>query len=317
VASGRCPTIQPVITERRRVVHGDDLLYDFFQHLLAEDADLYAGVPEMLIESMGVWFPLETYAAWPVLLPYALRDPECRGSKAHGRPDAWASPSPDGYLRDDNSLVKGLPRALRITGPRHRRLTNARLGTEFVAAHVWRHVLGTDTLASRIPELNSFIPNLVWLPGQIAKLTDREGGPVQRAAQAIATAVYREAPVDAHLRAIVEENWARLPQQLPSMPVSVVEMNWFVPTQRFYDTRQVRLEQVLDALRTVRRGDALTTKVVASRYTEGLPRIPRDVIDRLIESLTRFADPAREALPVATPGSSAGSSSPPEPTARP
>jgi hypothetical protein len=131
-----------------------------------------------------------------------------------------------------------------------------------------------------------------------------------------ATAVDREAPVEPHLRAIVEESWVRLLQQPPSTPVSVVEMNWFVPTKRFYDTRQVRLEQVLEALRKVRRGDALTTKVVASQYTEGLPRIPRDVIDRLIESLTRFADPARAALLVATPGSSAGSSSLPEPTAR-
>lgn len=283
-------------TERRRVVHGDDLLYDFFLHLLTEDEGLYSGVPEMLIESMGVWFPLETYARWPVLLPYVLRDPTCRGSKAHGRPDEWASPSPDGYLRDDNSLVKGLPRALSITGPRHRRLPNARLGTEFVAAHVWRAVVGTDLLASRIPELNSFVPNLVWLPGQIAKLTDREGGPVQRAAQAISTTIYRDAPVAAHLRPIVAHNWSRLDTPNTTRSLVLADLNWFVPTERFYETRRLRLEQVLAAFRAVRRGEALTTKVVASRYSAGLPRIPVEVIDRFLEALLRFAEPDRDPL---------------------
>src|SRR5688572_17571169 len=90
---------------------------------------------------MAVWFPVEVYAALPVLLPWVVRDPSCRGSRKNGvvvRPDQWSAPNELGYLRDDNSLVKGLPRALTIRGPKDAHLDGRRLGTEFVASHIWR-----------------------------------------------------------------------------------------------------------------------------------------------------------------------------------
>ena len=39
--------------------------------------------------------------------------------------------------------------------------------------------------------LNSFVPNLVWLPVQISKLTDREGSYAQRFLQAISCQIYK------------------------------------------------------------------------------------------------------------------------------
>jgi len=43
------------------------------------------------------------------------------------------------------------------------------MGNEFVASHVWR-VVDHAEVKSRLPLLNSFVPNLVWLLVQVSKL---------------------------------------------------------------------------------------------------------------------------------------------------
>lgn len=48
--------------------------------------------------------------------------------------------------------------------------TTARIGNGFVASHVWRKLTNNGS-ASQHPLTYSFIPNLVWLPTQVAKLT--------------------------------------------------------------------------------------------------------------------------------------------------
>jgi hypothetical protein len=68
----------------------------------------------------------------------------------YASPDKWSSPDDAGFLRDDNSLIKALPRSLLVRGPKNSHISGARLGTEFVAAHVWR-VVGHEHLASRLP----------------------------------------------------------------------------------------------------------------------------------------------------------------------
>ena len=282
----------PLPPRRRRVVHGDDLLYEFFQNVIAEESEAFAAVPLLMLETMGVWLPLDVYAKWPILLPFVVRDPDCRSKPSVGRPDAWSSPDDAGYLRDDNSLVKGLPRALEIVAPKQRRISGARLGTEFVAAHVWRKVRGTETLASRLPELNTFVPNLVWLPGQIAKLTDREGSIVQQTAQALAWSIYRTVPVAAHLVDLVEESWELLPEPTRAIqPVDTSQLNWFIATPLFMALREQRVRAVIAALRRVRDGLPPEGKVIASRYTAGLSSVPRDGIDKLLPRLERHLPP--------------------------
>ena len=220
-----------IVASNRKVVHGDDLLYRFFQSALIDENAAFAAIPQLLLATMGIWLPLDVYAQWPVVLPWVVRDPSCRGRKSAGLPDQWSSPNKIGLLRDDNSMIKSFPRALPVASPGRAHLHGARMGTEFVAAHVWRTPIETEVLASRLPQLNSFVPNLVWLPGQIAKLTDREGSVVQETLQAMSWAIYRTAHVDSHLRDIVEEAWNLLPR--PSREISDIDsadLNWFVST---------------------------------------------------------------------------------------
>jgi len=114
----------------QKTIHGDDLLYRFFQDALANSPDLFAAVPQLLIATMALWLPLDAYERWPVLLPWVVRDSKCRGNSRKGIPDEWSSPDQKGFLRDDNTLVKALPRALTVRGPKGSYVNGARMGGE-------------------------------------------------------------------------------------------------------------------------------------------------------------------------------------------
>src|SRR5947199_1898637 len=92
---------------RAKAIEGNDLLYHFFQKtLLEEDAEQFHALTMRLVVSLGVWMPPEAYRRYPLLVPYAVRDPKCRGDKRRGLPDEWGAPDSTGLFRDDNSLIK-------------------------------------------------------------------------------------------------------------------------------------------------------------------------------------------------------------------
>lgn len=160
---------------RGRDLQGNNLLYHYFQkRLLEENPEQFKEVVRGLILGLGVWLPTSAYERFPLLVPYAARDAACRGDKRRGIPDQWGAPDATGRFRDDNSLIKGIPRSLIVTNPSNSIVNGSRIGTGFVAAHVWRKLRdGSD--APKNESTYSFLPNLVWLPAQLAKLTDREG----------------------------------------------------------------------------------------------------------------------------------------------
>ena len=272
----------------QRVVHGDDLLYRFFADGFRTDPELFERVSLRLLIAVSVWLPLDAYHAWPLLMPWVVRDPTCRGNKSKGVPDQWSSPNVDGYLRDDNSLIKSVPRSLQIRGPKGTALQGARMGSEFVASHIWRVVNG-EQLASRNPMLNSFVPNLVWLPQQVSKLSDREGSPIQETLKAVSYAIYRHAPVAAGLEAIAERSWAMLPlPQLHLPKLALDEMNWFKTSEPWFRMRSDRLDVVLDALRAIDDGLEPPARVVSTRYGQGLPLVSASARSALFAHLSTF-----------------------------
>lgn len=270
-------------------IHGDDLLYRFFLRLEKEQPDVFAVVTKLFLESTAVWLPRELYEKMPVLLPWVVRDNSCRPSPSQGLPEAWGSPNADGYLRDDNSLVKIVPRSLTIRGPRDSGLNGKRLGTEFVASHIWRKIAKNET-SNRVPLLNTFVPNLVWLPSQISKLSDIEGGVVQETLKAMTRQIYGSVPVVEPLESVVSDAWSQLPAPTPAREIQVdlSKLNWFVTTDEFIVGRINRLRVVIDALEKIDRGDQPTKKIITTRYTEGLPGVGGEARKRLLEFLRRF-----------------------------
>jgi hypothetical protein len=93
--------------KRRGFADGNDLLYHYFQKtLLTEDAEQFRLLTARLIVGLAVWLPRTAYRRYPLLVPYAVRDPTCRGNARRSLPDQWGAPDAQGHFRDDNSLVK-------------------------------------------------------------------------------------------------------------------------------------------------------------------------------------------------------------------
>jgi hypothetical protein len=269
----------------------DRLFYHYLQReLQTSDIWLFQMLTARLVVALGVWIHPSIYEQLPIMVPYAVRDPKCRGNKAAGIPDAWGSPDGSGLFRDDNSLVKGLPRSLTISSP-SALFDGRRIGRGFVAAHVWRE-LTSEGLASRNPLTYSFVPNLVWLPSEVAALTDREGSFVQTYTQALAMKIYRHHPVAGPLAEIAERAWDLLPAPtaIPEQGLPDIEsLNYFRPNATWVNDRYKKIMQVADALTAVSAGATPTGKIISDRYTQGLPSVAASAAKKLASSLQAFA----------------------------
>ena len=252
---------------------GDNLLYRLLTDLIKQGGANGQWLVEHIVADCSVWWDPMVYVECPVLLPWAVRDPKCRGNRAQNLPDQWGSPNGAGYFRDDNSLVKGLVKSLEVGGPTNGYMTNQRLGHGWVAAHIWRDNSG-DVLASRDPRLYTFTPNLVWLPRQIAKLSDVEGGPVQSALKTISVALYRNKTVTGLKHAIAEQAWSYLTcEPAPASSIDLDRLSFFRNPEATIKMRRKRTSEVVDGLKSIATGTVQLQKIVSRRYTEGLPNV--------------------------------------------
>ncbi len=250
-------------------VDGDNILYKLLSSLIDQGGVESEWLIRHSIELCSVWWDPKVYESTPVLMPWAVRDPESRGNPGKGLLDQWGSPNQDGYFRDDNSLVKGLVKSLPVVGPKSSYTHGKRLGTGWVAAHIWR-TNASSVLASRDPKLYTFVPNLVWLPRQIAKLSDVEGSPVQQALKAISWSLYRNTSLVPGKHRIAERSWKYLPGPETTTDIDVTNLSFFGSPDKTVKMRLQRTYEVLDALRLLECSKSLTTKVVSGRYTAGL-----------------------------------------------
>ena len=274
-------------------VNGDNLLYRLFLNLLDGDDAVSAPLIDAMIRATAIWFPPQIYSQLPVLLPWVVRDPACRPRTVAGKrtPDEWSSPNTDGYLRDDNSLIKNIPKSLEVVGPPESPLRGSLLGNAFVASHVWREV-NLEDLASRDPRLNSFVPNLVWLPKQIAKLSDREGGKMQEALKRTSWALYRHAAVRDHLQNTVEDIWKLIPEPAAGPTIDPAYLNFFQVTDKFVASRLTSLREVIQLCRSVLDETPLQkTGRISTRYFEKLPTLEKHVVGRFWSQIALYDSP--------------------------
>ena len=274
---------------------GDDILYHFFQkQLRANNPDFAKSFIMQAINALGIWIYPDFYQKIPVILPFAVRDPSCRKNKMTGQ-DEWASPNSRGLLRDDNSLVKGIIKSMPVisNGNLYKDIT---LGNGFVASHIWRktsHASSDAELASRNPWLNTFIPNLVWLPKQISKMTDREDGWAQQYVKVLSRHIYEHCSFKSPLQERVRNLWSKLPAPDGFVDVDLPDistLNFFDPREKIVITRIKKIEQVIAAIRKVIANQPLDKKVIASRYMEGLPHINRRNLSMLADDLQQYVN---------------------------
>lgn len=241
-------------------IDGDNVLYHYFQsELVAKDRPENHAIITRMILDLSIWFPPVVYQKIPVLLPFVVRDPTCRRA-VNKEKEEWGSCDEQGYFRDDNTLIKAIPRKFRIISPR-KEYAYKRLGNGFVASHVWRETANRHSLASRDPLLNSFIPNLVWLPRQLSKLTDREGSFAQRYLQKLSLTIYRDVLLSGSLSAYVRPVWEKLPT--PSR-IEMVETG-----RNYFDIREDDVNKFISKLKeqvNILQSQDVGQKIYCSRY---------------------------------------------------
>jgi hypothetical protein len=134
--------------------------------------------------------------------------------------------------------------------------------------------------------LNSFVPNLVWLPVQISKLTDREGSFAQRFLQALSHKIYRQNNLPKELSSV----WKILPypQDPVNISVDLSQINYFDVTEEWLTKRIKGLLLEIDQILSVGTTDATNgTKVKSSRYLPTLRQLSLEQRQESIEWLSQ------------------------------
>ena len=136
--------------------------------------------------------------------------------------------------------------------------------------------------------LNSFVPNLVWLPVQISKLTDREGSYAQRLLQAISCQIYKNISLPKQLMKI----WDLLPcpQQDPKINVNLDKMSYFDVSNYWLEKRSKGLLLEIDTIISLNdwNNNTKLEKIKSSRYLPSLKQIPIKQRAELCEWLSLY-----------------------------
>jgi len=191
-----------------------------------------------LIERLGIWWSPEVYATLPVIVPWCIRDRTCRYDQG---PESWGAPRSDGYLGDDNSIIKKLPLSLLISGPEGSHFRGRKPWRGFTACHIWRDLPGGE-VAGADPWLYSFVPNLIWLPSWIAPLTDRQGGGIQAILQRTSIEFFGDVEVRDPVSTYTEPAWRKLPAPPPGVALKTERLQKFEPVPAFFSRRLTYLD---------------------------------------------------------------------------
>lgn len=276
--------------KNRKKTDGNHILYHYLQkNLQTSDVWLFQMLAARLVTDLGVWIHPDTYSTMPILLPYVVRDSDCRGR--NGGPDEWGAPDKDGYFRDDNSMIKELVGALNVTTESSSLYSGSYLHKGFTACHVWRLTKRSSGLASRDSRLNSFIPNLVWLPAQVAKLTDREGSFVQTYIQALSWKIYRDKEVSKKIKRYSEESWKLLhcPTAIPEDGLPDTDkLNYFNHSEGFILRKAKRLQSAILLIEGAIKRKKPNKKIISTRYDNGISKVGRKELVKLHESLSSY-----------------------------
>jgi hypothetical protein len=260
---GEGVTVMSPKTER---VDGQNIVYHYFQKvLLKEEHQFSLELIKYLIVDLSIWIPPCLYRRLPILLPFVIRDPSCRKNRLTGK-DEWGEPNQEGFLRDDNSLIKGIVRSFKVSSSRVKSYDGKKLGNGFVASHIWREIEfeGKSMISSRHYMLNSFIPNLVWLPVQISKFTDREGSVAQRLLQAISHLIYQNVDMPKE----ISDLWRNLPfpQEFRNTEIDLRKINYFVVPDNWTSKRVAGLLSEIDLILSTDITHVSEAKKVKSRH---------------------------------------------------
>lgn len=253
-------------------IDGQNVLYHYIQkNLVKDDSDLSKELLKRFLLDMSIWIPTSIYKRLPVILPYVVRDSSCRG-RPNGE-DQWGMADKRGFLRDDNSLIKGIPRSFTVDSPQVEYYNGLKMGNGFVPSHIWGKITinGNQFFSSRLPELNSFIPNLTWLPVQLSKLTDRQDSFAQRFLQAVSYKIYKKIAMPESISKI----WNNLdfPSEFKNLDVDISKVSFFKVPDNWLEKHIDNLIYEINLIREATKINTTNAKIKCHRYLPSLTKL--------------------------------------------
>ena len=248
-------------------------------HIHSED------VVSAAILKHGIWIDPITFQQRPHLVPFAVRDATSRSIASPDGRETWGSPTVDGYFRDDNSLIKEWIKSITVRGP-NPAFDGKRAKRGFVACHVWRGEVEGRPLHAN-PLLNSFVPNLVWLPRDLARMSDQVGSYTQRLLQVIARKLYLDVEFGGRLGEYVRKSWRLLPEPGMRPKFFQAPLNLFAHDAQAFARKEKSLRDVYEGILRIRNG-VQVGKVFSTRYGPGLRELAPKKLDELATFLRPF-----------------------------
>ncbi len=275
----------------KKPVDGQNIIYHYLQkHILKEDDEFSKELIEKFVIGLSIWLPPKLYQELPILYPYVVRDPLCRKSSNPKGNEEWGSSNSEGYFRDDNTLVKETVKTFSINSPKIREYDNVRKGKGFTASHIWREIsIEGKKLASRSHKTYSFIPNLVWLPTQISKLSDREGSHAQKVLQTISHLIYNIDSLKSEKE--IDEIWNSLPNPGISVEITPKDLNYFNVADEWINRRKKMLLREINTIEMkIKASGNKLKKVKCSRYLPSLDKISKEDGEALLTWLIAYKE---------------------------
>ena len=258
----------------RKPVNGDNILYHILKNQL-DKSDEAKFLVEQLILQGGVWFKPETYQEIPIFLPYVVRDNSCKKKASY----SWGQANTKGFLKDDNTCIKDyLPSSITIQS-KLPQLNGKLLGNGFVASHVWIDLQGKPATlhACNWECTNSFIPNLVWLPAQLSKLTDRNGSYAQQFIQHISLLLYQSVAINnPNLSPMLPTIWSALqdPGIKPISTINLDDLNYFKHNTAWVAKKKRDLNNELQSILNIIGGELpIVKQIKTSKYAPSLATV--------------------------------------------
>lgn len=280
---------------KKEEINGENILYHILQKRIipsslsdsSEPSDGVKFLIEQLLLGGAIWFKPDTYKEIPVLLPYVVRDAKCRKKDPVTGKDSRGVANIKGLMPDDNSSIKGIPKRLVIESKLPE--FNGKMGNGFVASHIWRTLQDQSILlASQWERTNSFIPNLVWLPKQLSKLTDREGSYAQHFVQHVSGLLYRGITMP---NTTLNDIWNELkdPGIKPISDIKMDDLNYFEHNIKWIARRKSRLYNELQSILNILNGEnPIINKINTSNYIPSLREISLRMDSQLKEDFRNW-----------------------------
>ncbi len=279
---------------KKEEINGENILYHILQKRIipsslsdsSEPSDGVKFLIEQLLLGGAIWFKPDTYKEIPVLLPYVVRDANCRKKNPITGKDSRGVANNKGLMPDDNSSIKDIPQILMIESilPEFK----GKMGNGFVASHIWRKLPGQSILASQWERTNSFIPNLVWLPKQLSKLTDREGSYAQHFVQHVSGLLYRGITLS---NPTLNDIWNELkdPGITPISDIKIDDLNYFEQNNKWIARRKRKLYDELQSILNILNGEnPIINKINTSNYIPSLRGISSRMDSQLKEDFRNW-----------------------------